>query len=307
MSKHNYVVKEGQVEYVEDGLELYGEEYEGCRIKVRLPQDGDKDIKDLPWCHPYMPKTFQSIPKVGEAALVMTSEIGNNESNRFYVGPFLSQPQRYNYDPYVEGRGSAVTLLKGGDPSHILKSVKKYKELSQGAFPNKEDVALIGRKSEDIALKEGEVLIRSGARVQGENGNKDLIGDVIFNTNSPAYLQLKYKQGLVNSPNIQANSVINLVADKINLISHQDHNIPQEQLTNKDTMIDEKELDGIMEKLHQLPYGDLLVRGLNIMKLAVMNHGHNLSPDSPPVRGAYITELEKVHFEEMLSPNVRIN
>ena len=305
MSKLNYVIKEGQVEYIEDGNGFFGTEYEGYRIKVRLEQDGDKDIKDLPWCHPLMPKTLQSIPKVGEAVLVITSEIGNNDSNRFYLGPFLSQPQRFEYDPYLNGRGSAITLLKGGNPAHTLESIKKFSE-TNGAFPNKNDIALIGRKSEDIALKEGEIMMRSGARVSGANDNKNLVGDVIFNTNSPSYLQLKYKQGLLNTPEIQANSVINLVADKINLISHQDQNIADKLVDNK-SMIDEKELANIMEQLHQLPYGDLLVRALNIMKLAVMYHGHNLSPGSPPIPGAYITQLKDVNFDEMLSPNVRIN
>jgi len=306
MSSNNYVIKEGQVEYVENGSGIFGEEAGACRIKVRLSQDGDKDIKNLPWCHPLLPKTFQSIPKIGEGVLVITSEIGNNESNRFYIGPIISQPQYFKYDPYSYGRGSAISLLKGGKDEHVLENINKFSDVTEGAFPKTTDVAIIGRDSEDISLKEGEVMVRSGARVGGDNSNENLVGNVIFNTNSPAYLQLKYKQGLLNTHEYQANSVINLVADKINLISHQDENI-REKLINKKSMIDDMEFANIMNQLHQLPYGDLLVRGLNIMKLAVMNHGHNLSPESKPVVGSYIKELEGVHFDEMLSPNVRIN
>jgi len=306
MSSNNYVIKEGQVEYIENGSGIFGEEAGACRIKVRLSQDGEKAIKDLPWCHPLLPKTFQSIPKVGEGVLVITSEIGNNESNRFYIGPIISQPQFFTYDPYSYGRGSAISLLKGGNDEHVLENISKFGDETEGAFPKTSDVAVIGRNSEDISLKEGEVMIRSGARVCGNNENENLVGNVIFNTNSPAYLQLKYKQGLLNTPEYQANSVINLVADKINLISHQDENV-REKLVNKQSMIDDSEFANIMAQLHQLPYGDLLVRGLNIMKLAVMYHGHNLSPGSPPVEGPFITELKDVNFDEILSPNVRIN
>lgn len=299
-----FIIKEGQVEYVENGSGLFGEEFDGHRIKVRISQDGDKEIKDLPWCFPFLPKTFQSVPKIGEAVCVLTSEFTNNESNRFYIGPVISQPQRFAFDPYMYGRGSANSLLKGGEKNHLLKSIKQYDETT-GAFPDNADVALIGRKSEDIALKEGEIMMRSGARVAADTSNENLLGDVIFNTMSPAYIQLKFKNNLTRGENQAANSLVNIVADKINLISHQDPHLFN--LTDNKEMIKESELDEIMSKLHQLPYGDLLVKYLNIMKLAVMYHGHNFSPGTPPIQGAYITQLKDVNFDDILSPNVRIS
>ena len=45
------------------------------------------------------------------------------------------------------------------------------------------------------------------------------MGKVIFNNFDPAYIQLKYKNKLTIEDGQQANSIINLVADKINIIS----------------------------------------------------------------------------------------
>ena len=55
----NAVIKMGQVESIYDDAD-------GLRIKVRLAQDGDKPISELPYAFPLLPKTLQSVPKEGE-------------------------------------------------------------------------------------------------------------------------------------------------------------------------------------------------------------------------------------------------
>ena len=76
------VLKMGQVESVLDSAD-------GLRIKVRLAQDGMVGLNELPYAFPLLPKTIQTVPKVGECVLVITSILGNNESNRYYIGPTM--------------------------------------------------------------------------------------------------------------------------------------------------------------------------------------------------------------------------
>ena len=208
------IFKIAQVESVDDFAD-------GLRIKARMQQDHTIGTKDLPYAFPLLPKTIYSVPKVGECVLITTSKIGNNQSNRYYIGPIISQPQFQYKDSYEYGRGSAISLLQGAEVKPLEK-ISNYSS-TNGSFPNINDIAIVGRKSEDVILKDGEIDIRCGIRGKSEGDDK-LIGNVIFNQKDPTYIQLKHKNGLVHGDNIEANGIINLVSDKINLISHQDKN-----------------------------------------------------------------------------------
>ena len=142
------LIKMAQVESIHDDAD-------GLRIKARLSQDGNISTKELPYSFPLLPKTIQSVPKVGECVLVFFSEIGNNNSNRYYIGPIISQPQFNSYDPYMYGRGTAISLLKGASVSPLEK-ISNY-DLTRGSYPNVNDVALVGRNTEDVILKDGEI------------------------------------------------------------------------------------------------------------------------------------------------------
>lgn len=291
------------------------DEYEGLRIKVRLEQDKNLQDDDLPYAFPLLPKTLQIIPKIGEAVFVFASRLGNKNSIRYYIGPIISQPQYFYKDEHLEGLGTSTTLLQGNNSiNKPLETIKHYAE-TEGAFPKINDIALIGRKSEDVILKDGEVDIRCGIRGAKVFDNMSpeyydynkigaLKGDVVFNTQSPAYLQLKFKRGLCKGNKQVADSVVNIVADKINIISHKDKE--NFNLTDQNELIKEQELDDIMSKLHQLPYGDLLLDLLNRMRLAITNHVHPY-PGLPAVSCEYIVNLLGFDIDTILSENVRIS
>lgn len=295
-SPQDVIVKIGEV------VDTY-DEYDGMRIKVRIEQDNNVAVKDLPYAFPLLPKTLQSMPKKGEAVLVILSKLSNKNSIRYYIGPLLSQPQFYYEEKYNGGNGTSNSLLQGS-VKKPLGGISKN-DMTRGAFPNKEDVAILGRKSEDIILKDGEIVMRCGIRGKPITEEDDsLQGDIFFNTQSPSYLQLKYKRGLIKSNGQVVNSVANLVADKINLISHQDVN--GFNLTNQDELIPLEDLENIMSKLHQVPYGDVLVDFLNILRGAVVNHMHAF-PGLPPVPCPYVTEALGFDLNKILSDNVRIS
>lgn len=290
------IIKMAQVESVEDDAD-------GLRIKARLSQDGMRTTKELPYAYPLLPKTFRTVPKVGEGVLIFLSEIANIDSNRYYIGPIISQDQKLNYDSYDYGRGTSISLLQGGELEPLGK-LSKYEE-TNGSFPKVNDVSVVGRKSEDIILKDGEIDLRCGIRSETVNENdKNLVGNVIFNNINPSYIQLKYKRAIGFSKKQEADSIINLVADKINIISHKDVN--QFNLTDKNELIKSSEMDGIMKKLHQLPYGDELVKALEIIRAAITNHVHPY-PGMPPCSDTYIMDLLSYDFNDILSDNVRIS
>ena len=259
---NQYIIKMGHVESVKD-------ESDGLRIKVRLQQDGDTPIDDLPYAFPLLPKVFRSVPKEGECVLIFCSDINNKESNRYYIGPVISQDQNLFEDKYDYGRGQAISLLKGGELSPFER-LSNYEE-TNGSFPKINDISILGRKSEDIILKDGEIDLRCGIRNKSNNvDDSDLLGNVIFNSQNPAYIQLKFQNAIGYSNKQEADSVINLVADKVNIISHKNKDEMNINLTDKNELIKSSDMDDIMKKLHQLPYGDLLVNALNIIRDAIV-------------------------------------
>lgn len=296
--RDDIVIRIGEVVSVDD-------EYNGNRIKVRLDQDRNMKNEELPYSFPLLPKTLQTIPKIGEAVLIILSRMGNKNSVRYYIGPLISQPQHFYKEEYINGFGSSTSLIMSG--SKPLETIAHYNE-TNGSFPEVNDVALLGRQGEDVILKDGEVDIRCGIRQQKVFDNVDysssLKGYVIFNKQNPAYLQLKYKRGLCKGNKQVADSVVNIVADKINLISHKDKEAFN--LTDQEELIQENELDNIMSKLHQVPYGDLLVNALKLFLNALVNHVHPY-PGLPPVPCEHIIGALGVNLDEILSENVRIS
>lgn len=303
---NDIIIRLGEVISVDD-------EYGGSRIKVRMEQDNGVLDKDLPYVFPLLPKTIQSVPKIGEAVIIITSKLNNAKSMRYYIGPLISQPQYQYKDEFNKSFGTATSLIQGGYVKPLT-SIQKYDE-TNGAFPEINDIALVGRKSEDIILKDGEIDIRCGIRTKkvldafspeyyDVNLMNDLKGDVIFNTHSPAYLQLKYERGLCKGKNQVADSVINLVADKINLISHKD--TEYFNLTNPNTLINKEDLDDIMSKLHQVPHGDKLVEVLEKIINSIANHCHAY-PGLPPCNDDYIKSIKSSNLNDILSTDVRIS
>jgi len=310
MNEGEVVIKRGQVESVDDSAGA-------LRIKVRTEEDGDRPLSDIPYAFPLMPKAFQSVPKPGEGAFILTTTTRNRDSQRHYLGPIISQPQFNDLCLHSYGRGQSTSVLEGG-VIYPLEKISNFSE-TDGSFPEVSDVAMVGRGSQDIIMRDNsktlsnEVDIRCGIRGKlessykeafKENNNPNLLGKVIFNNFDPAYIQLKYKNKLTTEDGQQANSIINLVADKINIISNQDDN--SFELTDVKELIPEAKLDETMSKLHQLPHGDTLVKLLNLIINAISTHVHPFA-GMIPVRAGYVEEMQDYPTEDILSKHVRIS
>lgn len=336
MVSNGVLITSGKVEYIEgDSSTGINGEAQAWRVKVRLDGDGNKDISELPWCFPILPKFLQTLPKVGEGAFIITSELGKPNSQRYYLGPIISQPQYMEMCNYgLGGRGPAMSLLSTRKPAteEPLTTIKRKKELTDGAFPELNDIALLGRGQEDLILKYrnsgagkiSEVDLRAGIRLEPSDSTvKYMKGNVIFNNQSPGYIQVKHNTngvaGIMEGEGDRdddkyesidertAKSVINIVGDKINLISHKDSNGFGETLCDRKDLIKEGELDNIMSLLHRAVYGDELIILLKKIVSAIATHTHPYSMLPPTVEGTEIADIIDYDYEDIISPNVRIS
>ena len=292
-------VREVENTYSEDA-------YDGQRVRAELFTDKTTKVSDIPWAFPLLPKSVQVIPKVGEAVFVIND--GTQKSQRYYIGPIISQPQ---YNTYCK-KDDATSLLDG----HLTLPIERISNVADtwGSFPNTEDIAMVGRGAEDVTLKfdentkASEVDLRAGIRMEPTNDtNPNMRGNVIFNGTDPAYVQIKYKKGLVTGEGKEANSVVNVVANKINIMSNKDDDIAH-NIGDRDTLVAEDKIKDVMDNLHQVPKGDELVKLLELLKGAILHHVH-------PWAGmeqcgdweGYINELNKFDIKSILSDHVRIS
>lgn len=292
-------VREVENTYSEDA-------YDGQRVRAELFTDKTTKVSDIPWAFPLLPKSVQVIPKVGEAVFVIND--GTQKSQRYYIGPIISQPQ---YNTYCK-KDDATSLLDG----HLTLPIERISNVADtwGSFPNTEDIAIVGRGAEDVTLKfdentkASEVDLRAGIRMEPTNDtNPNMRGNVIFNGTDPAYIQIKYKKGLVTGEGKEANSVVNVVANKINIMSNKDDDIAH-NIGDRDTLVAEDKIKDVMDNLHQVPKGDELVKLLELLKGAILHHVH-------PWAGmeqcgdweGYINELNKFDIKSILSDHVRIS
>ena len=290
--------------------------WDGERIQVRIrPFDNHLTDDELPMAYPLLPKMIHIKPKIGEAVLVICEDNNPNGGQRYYLGPLISQPQFFEAQYYLCG---ATNGMKGGSMAAQTPVTNKNK----GAFAKKEDIAIYGRKNTDIILTDNDIRIRCGVHELRDQ-------NISFNTINPAFLKLKfYPNGLsytkhentieqdmtksiVTENTETIGSVATIVADKINLISNLGD--PYIRVDDKDESLSDQQMLYILEKAHQLPYGDKLCEFLAEFLIMFKNHTHNYTnleivrDDTVKAFDRKYGTTQKQIGKILLSDNVRIN
>jgi len=264
---------------------------DGGRIKVRIKgfDNHIDNVNDLPYVFPMLQKFFHVIPKVGESVWVMFPDSQNPYTNRVYFGPIISQPQTLDRDDHLV---SSMTNLDSSITSPKV-APSKIPE-SKGVYPDKEDVALQGRNNNDIIFKDNEIVIRNGKFTK-----EKIKGVPKFNKKTPSYIQLK---------NNSERGVINVVSNKIHLLTHKDGQ-PLFNLTDQKDLISEEELNKIISEAHSLVFGDLLIEYLNLFKDAFINHVHAYNgTKTENLKGEdTINKFLEYDVNNLLSKNIKIN
>lgn len=286
--------------------------YDAGRIKVRLkPEDNvipNDDIEALPYVLPLMPKTFYSTPKVGEGVYVILSNANDGFSQRYYIGPIISQWDFLINNPLYFG---ADSIFGKSAPLSLIRGVQTLAR-TNGAFPKQDDIAIMGRKNCDIIVKEDDIRLRAGVRIVDNNNNYK----VIFNEKDPSYFKLKYHPQEIAG---NTHSTATIVADKINFLSPSSSkrkpngnsdNVASYNLADRDDLVTDQELETIINEGYRLPYGEELVKFLKKFVEIFSKHVHPY-PLLPPTRN-FIEDLESaarepLDNEKMLSDTMRIN
>lgn len=300
--------------FIDDDNHKLDRPFDGKRIRAKI--DGTDNIKNndfrtIPWAFPLLPKTFQSTPNVGEAVMILYDS--ENNGQRYYIGPVISQPQFNSFS----SPSNATSLLMEPTHNRPLERISNNND-TVGAFPKTSDVAVIGRGAEDMLMRyvgatsgnsaTSEIQLRVGVRTEPTNDdNPNMKGNIIFNGTDPAYIQLKYKKNLATGNGNEANSIINMVANKINIMSNNDDLI-KHNLGDNNSMISDEKVDEIMNNLHRVPMGDKLVELLKIMKNCIMHHVHPWSGlQQCGDWNGDINKLDGYDIDSILSKYVRIS
>ncbi len=289
MSKNGVILKFCQV------IDVY-DETDGERIKVKLsPEDDNRDIKDIPYAHPLLPKLIHIKPKIGETVLVVLMEVDNGYSNRHYIGPIISQPQHMIGDDFGI---NSLSLYPGSykEPD-IAPSTNAD---SHGALAKDNDIAIYGRNKTDIILSENDIKIRAGSRLNDTKAK----GNIIFNRKDPAFIHLKHSDEKRGKDGDEYRSTATIVADKINLIGNNSKDVFK--TNDKNGLITDNEMQKIIDKAHNLPYGDVLIDFLKLFVNAFAEHVHPY-PGMKACPTPNFVKTTSYDLSKILSETVKIN
>lgn len=269
----------------------------GLRIKVKLPYEdnGIDDEKDLPYCFPLLPKLIHVNPQIGELVLVILQSQGEAKGNRFFIGPVISQP----YFNSKDHANQAQSLLIGDQPNKPLPH-PITNTANDGTLPDRDDIAIIGRQNTDIILKPNQLQLRCGFK---QNPTGPAEQTLVFNKFDLAYIQMKYGK-YKDAYGGDFNSVINVVADRINLLSHDGKK--QFNLCKPDELLDDDELSKVLKNGHPLIYGDELVSFLQQFINVFKHHEHDWARMKPDLLEPHEAILN-IDLNKMLSKVVHIN
>jgi hypothetical protein len=301
MNINDKSIKDYKLQLLFDGeVVSIDDPYSIGQIKVRLNIDGDISDKDLPVALPLLPKYLSIYPKVGERVSIIVTylTLGNQSSNsstRFWIGPWISQPQKLSGEDYISSFSirpdGYITLAPGLDKVPT----------TTGVYPEKDYIAIQGRNNTDVNLKNREVLLRAGKFVPDRPN--------IFNNLDPGYIQIRYLTKEDNNVTDDSNTMgsnINVVGNYINLLSQKGEISSKFTLNNRDTMITNEDQSYINKNTHPIPFGDILLEFLKLVKNYAATHVHSYHA-IPADPNESVTKLLNFDLNSILNNNVRTN
>lgn len=270
----------------------------GVDQKGEIKGGRDKDIPDdkLPFAIPLSPSFLNATPLEGEMVILILDNPEINTSPRFWVGPIISSKLKYKYQAFKEAVkifdytdfGSNQNIKSRPSPSRI--------------WPDKTDVALMGRDDSQIILKPRELHLSSGIFKKGT-----------FETNKdhPSFIQLiqfDSPNSTKENPEPIEFSQANMTSTNINIYSPRGK-FRKKDLQKFETNEDLKNFGDTALNLHPSVFGDELIKLLDIIIRTLSTHIH--TPQSPPAPDPNFTALQEYtvggKLQDLISKHVRIN
>ena len=294
-NENNFIIRYCKVESVEDDAK-------GCRIKVRIQYydptfNEDPTMETIPYCFPLLPKLLHVYPKVGEMVFVILQQQESTQGDRFFIGPVISQDYYLNYCSEL----NAGTLSQGEKTVPPSENPDMNEE-NDGTIPEREDIAIRGRMNSDVILLNNELRLRCGFDKYPGTTEEDY--NLNFNDKDMAYVQMKYFPNGMNDSHGDYNSIVNIVGDRINLMSYDGNPFPGD-VDRRDMITPEKQNE-LQSSLHNLPYGDDLMTYLRKLIDIFSNHVHKWHNETPCLIGSEIETLN-TDLTKFLSKTIKIN
>lgn len=301
-------------------VENIEDEFNEGRIQVRLegvdrqqslPGGGKEVIKqpgvstvDLVWCEPLMPKYLNIVPQKGEMVRTAVFNYQNKYQRRVYMGPVIGQQTVGDFtNPSYQ-----KTKLKVENSAYTPKWTN-FPQTFEGkdwkVWPNKDDIAIIGRVNTDLILRDkpgyNEIILRSG-KMDWSTMNNPLegVGSVIpsLNLTNPAYITINNTLPKTNATADEkrigldkSRTHVNIVADSLNLISHLGSSSRGKSPTILNGEDSVKQLTTEKVRLHPVIYGDKVWEFMDLMRNFVNGHihvGDRLEPDGDKTKNDLI-------------------
>jgi hypothetical protein len=171
----------------------------------------------------------------------------------------------------------------------------------------------IGSQSRDLAISSVKTFVdaNKGIKWKIKSDAKDYIntlpnanGNVAVFTNTPIPGPPKtIKTVRLVKNESKKSSVINLVANKINLLSHDGNTF---NLTDPNSLISDEEQERINNEAHPLVYGDTLIEFLNLVKKYISLHVHPYH-GLPADPSTVTTDVLRFDLNTILNKNINSN
>lgn len=276
----------------------------GLRIKVHIGRedsDWNGNLDNLPWCYPLLPKHFHLNPKLGETVLVILSRTDQPKKRRWFVGPLISQQYFLDYESDDSFQTNVLLDYQNNVPALLN---PKNNPDNEGSLPDPEDIAIQGRNNTDLILKKNELRVRCGFKKYPYSRSSDVDKSLVFNDEDMGYIQMKYNANLGNNGGWM--STINIVADRINLLTHQKNTNTPFNLLNKKELITNEEQTKIENEAHPLIFGDDFMNFLKNFIEIFRTHTHPF-PTKPPSLNKNHVDTLNTDLKTMLSKAIKIN
>ncbi len=169
-----------------------------------------------------------------------------------------------------------------------------------------------GTQSRDQALNKSKEFIDAnrGDKWKIKSEAQDLISiygganNVALFNSEPIEVRKKIKEIKLVQNETEKTSVINVVADKINLLSHKGDKTFN--ITDPKNLITDDEQEIINNSAHPVVYGDNLVQFLELIKLFVNSHVHAYH-GSKPDQSDVVKNINDFTLETILNKNINTN
>lgn len=240
------------------------------------------------------------------------------------MGPVISQLDKLNEDNFYNGTSPLTPFTFGGKSPRKPVLTDETTDIIIpdliGVFPKADEISIQGRFNTDITQKHNEVVIRAG-KFENTTTNEFKIK---FNYKTQGFIQIKNDVSYPLQKSIEGvsipdeekserGSVINIVSNKINLLTHK-NGAPTINLNNID-LLSSEEMKKVFGEAHQLPFGDVLLEYLKLLKDAIFSHVHNGNgnPATDLATSGNIQAIGALRAKaqdlesRMLSKNIRIN